>query len=67
MAALMFSIANERHPEIIGLRKGLKRDTREISAIIHWVLEKTPQYSYQTGEKLAKELRNCLNNIKKNK
>lgn len=67
MAALMFSIANERHPEIIGLRKGLKRETPEISAIIDRVLEKTPQNRYQTGEELAKELRNCLKNIKKNK
>lgn len=67
MAALMFSIANERHPEIIGLRKGLKRDTPEISAIIDKVLEKTPQDRYQTGEELAKDLRNCLKNIKKNK
>ncbi|MFT5395902.1 MAG: hypothetical protein ACI85N_001090 [Gammaproteobacteria bacterium] len=42
MAALIFSIANQRHPEIIGLRKGLKRDTPEISAIIDRVIEKTP-------------------------
>ncbi len=67
MAALMFSIANERHPEIIGLRKGLKRDMPEISVIIDKVLEKAPQDRYQTGEEFAKELRNCLKNIKKNK
>jgi eukaryotic-like serine/threonine-protein kinase len=67
MAALMFSIANERHPEIIGIRKGLKRETPEISAIIDSVLQKTPQNRYQTGEELAKDLRNCLKNIKKNK
>jgi eukaryotic-like serine/threonine-protein kinase len=67
MAALMFSIANERHPEIIGLRKGLKQATPGISAIIDKVLDKTPQNRYQSGEELARDLRNCLKNIKKNK
>jgi serine/threonine protein kinase len=45
----------------------LKRDTPEISAIIDRVLEKSPQSRYQPGEELAKELHNCLKNIKKNK
>lgn len=54
MAVLIFSIANQRHPEIIGLRKGLKRDTPEISAIMDRDLEKAPQDHYQTGEELAK-------------
>ena len=67
MAALMFSIANEPHPEIIGLRKGLKQVSPHINAIIDKVLDKTPQNRYQTGEELAKDLRNCLKNIKKNK
>jgi eukaryotic-like serine/threonine-protein kinase len=62
MASLMFGIANEPHPEIIELRKGL---APEISGIIDRVLEKTPQNRYQTGEELAKDLRNCLKNIKK--
>ncbi|MBL1141286.1 MAG: CHASE2 domain-containing protein [Proteobacteria bacterium] len=66
MASLMFAIANEPHPEIIDLRKGLKQATPEISAIINKVLEKTPEKRYQTGEELAKDLRNCLKNIKKN-
>ncbi len=65
MAALMFSIANEHHPEIIALRKGLMQVSSEISTIINKVLEKTPQDRYQTGEELARDLRNCLNNIKK--
>ncbi len=43
MTVLMFSIANQRHPEIIGLFKGLKRDTSEISAIMDSVLEKPTQ------------------------
>ena len=34
MAVLIFSIANQRHPEIIGLRNRIKRETPEISAII---------------------------------
>lgn len=66
MAALMFSIANEPHPEIIQFRKGLKQISLEISTIINKVLEKTPQNRYQTGEELARDLRNCLKNIKKN-
>lgn len=65
MASLMFSIANEPHPEIIEVRKGLKQATPEISAIINKVLEKTPEKRYQTGEELVKDLRNCLKNIKK--
>ncbi|GJM04156.1 MAG: hypothetical protein DHS20C09_01470 [marine bacterium B5-7] len=63
----MFGIANDRHPEIIDLRKELKRDMPEISAIIANVLENTPQCRYQVNEELAKRLRNCLKNIKKNK
>ena len=67
MAALMYNIANEQHPEIMDLRNGLKQLTPEISAIIDKLLEKTPQSRYQTGGELAKDLRNCLKNIKKNK
>lgn len=65
MAALMFSIANEPHPEIIGLRKELKRLTPGISAIVDKALEKTPQNRYQTGEEFARDLRNTIKNIKK--
>lgn len=53
MASLMFSIANEPHPEIIEIRKGLK--------------QAIPESRYQTGEELTKDLRNCLKNIKKDK
>ncbi len=67
MASLMFCIANEPHPEIIELRKGLKNALPEISSIIDKVLAKTPENRYQTGEELTKDLRNCLKNIKKNK
>jgi eukaryotic-like serine/threonine-protein kinase len=65
MASLMFCIANEPHPEIIGLRKGLKNALPNISTITNKLLEKTPESRYQTGEELAKDLRNCLKNIKK--
>ncbi len=65
MAALMSSIANEPHPEIIALRKGLMTISPDISTIINKVLEKTSQNRYQTGEELAKDLRNCLKIIKK--
>ncbi len=67
MASLMFCIANEAHPEIIGIRKGLIQAIPEISTIIDKVLAKTPESRYQTGEELAKDLRKCLKNIKKNK
>ena len=67
MASLMFNIANEQHPEIIELRKGLKQATPEVSAIIDKALKKTPQDRYQTGQEMARDLRNCLKNIKKNK
>jgi eukaryotic-like serine/threonine-protein kinase len=66
MASLMFGIANEPHPEIIELRKGLKQAIPKISVIIDKVLAKTPENRYQTGEELTKDLRNCLKNIKKN-
>jgi len=67
MASLMFNIANEQHPEIIELRKGLKQATPEVSAIIDKALKKTPQDRYQTGQEMARDLRNCLKNIKKTK
>jgi eukaryotic-like serine/threonine-protein kinase len=67
MASLMFAIANEPHPEIIQIRKGLNQAIPEISAIINKVLAKIPEDRYQTGEELAKDLRNCLKNIKKSK
>ncbi len=67
MASLMFGIANEPHPEIIEIRKGLKQAIPEISGIIDKALEKTPENRYQTGEELSKDLRKCLKNIKKNK
>ena len=65
MAALMYSIANDRHPDIITTRKELKPVSSEISAIIDKVLEKSPQDRYQTGNEMAKDLRNCLKIIKK--
>ena len=65
MASLMFCIANEKHPEITGLRKELKPLGQEMSNILDKLLEKTPQARYQTGEELAKELRKCLKMFKK--
>ena len=65
MAALMYNIANEPHPEIVALRKGLMPISSEISTLINKVLEKESQDRYQTGEELAKDLRSCLKNIKK--
>jgi len=67
MASLMFTIANQPHPEIIEIRKGLEEAIPGISNIINKVLEKTPESRYQTGVELARDLRNCLKNIKKNK
>ncbi|MEM6998813.1 MAG: serine/threonine-protein kinase [Pseudomonadota bacterium] len=65
MTALMFSIANEAHPEIIGIRKELNQALPGISEVINKVLEKTPEARYQTGNELTKDLRNCLKNMKK--
>ena len=56
MASLMFSIANEPHPEIIAIRKGLNQSVPNIGIVINKVLEKTPENRYQTGEELAIEL-----------
>ncbi len=67
MASLMFCIANEPHPEIIALRKGLIDTAPGMSEIINRALEKTPENRYQSGQEFAKDLRNCLKNIKKNK
>jgi eukaryotic-like serine/threonine-protein kinase len=67
MASLMFAIANEPHPEIMQIRKGLNQAIPEISTIINKVLAKAPEDRYQTGEELTKDLRNCLKNIKKSK
>ncbi|MEO1924460.1 MAG: serine/threonine-protein kinase, partial [Gammaproteobacteria bacterium] len=65
MASLMFCIANEAHPEIIAIRKGLEQAVPNISVIINNVLAKTPEDRYQTGEEFAKDLRNSLKNIKR--
>lgn len=65
MASLMFCIANEPHPEIIALRKGLVDTAPGMSEIINKALEKTPENRYQSGQEFAKDLRNCLKNIKK--
>ncbi len=67
MASLMFCIANEPHPEIIALRKGLVDAAPGMSEIINKALEKTPENRYQSGQEFANDLRNCLKNIKKNK
>ena len=64
MASLMFSIANEPHPEIIGARKGLEQQAPDIVKIIDRVLDKTPEGRYQSGGEFARDLRNCLKNIK---
>ena len=65
MAALMFAITNEKHPDITGVRKDLAQTIPGISSIIDKVLEKTPEHRYQTGEELAKDIRACLRSFKK--
>ncbi len=65
MASLMFCIANEPHPEIIGLRKGLIETKPGISEMIDKVLAKTPENRYQSGQEFAQDLRNYLKIIKK--
>ncbi len=65
MASLMFAIANEKHPKITDVRKGLDKTIPGINSIIDKVLEKTPEHRYQTGEELAKDIRVCLRGFKK--
>ena len=66
MAALMFNIANNEHPDITGIRPELKK-LPDITAIIDKMLDKKPEQRYQTCGEVAKDLRLCLKKMGANK
>lgn len=65
MATLMYKIANETHPLIADINPTLAEKAPCVVPILDKALEKSPENRYQTGERLARDLRNCLKNIKK--
>ncbi len=66
MAALMFMIANEPHPDILGVRPELASKAPDVSKILDKILQKEPDARYQSGGEFATDLRRCLK-IMKNK
>ena len=66
MAALMFNIANNEHPDITAIRPELKK-LPDITAIIDKMLDKKPEQRYQTCGEVAKDLRLCLKKMGANK
>lgn len=57
MAALMYQIANARHPDAVRLRSGLPGCMRQVFGRL---LHKNPDKRYQTGEELQQALLKCL-------
>ncbi|MEJ2093754.1 MAG: serine/threonine-protein kinase [Gammaproteobacteria bacterium] len=57
MATLMYSIANEQHPDILRIRSELNPC---VAAIINKGLQKQVEARYQKGEQMAADLRNCM-------
>jgi eukaryotic-like serine/threonine-protein kinase len=64
MATLMFKIANDAHPDILGIRPELASKVPGVAAILDKILQKTPETRYQTGGEFAADLRKCLKIIK---
>ena len=64
MAALMFMIANEPHPDILGVRPELANTAPDVSKILDKILQKEPDARYQSGGEFAADLRRCLKIIK---
>lgn len=56
MAALMYKIANEPHPDPATIRKGLPRC---ISIIINRAMAKNIEKRYQNAAQMASDLRKC--------
>jgi len=56
MATLMFKIANEPHPDILGQRPDLPR---AVKAIIDKALAKPLEQRYQRGAEMVRDLREC--------
>ena len=60
MTALMYSIANEPHPDIFELHPELPPC---VVAIINKGLQKNPDERFQSGEEMATHFRNCIKTI----
>ncbi len=59
MAQLMFKIANEPHTDILTYSPTL---SPALVAVINRALAKQPESRYQTGDEMAKALRECIDN-----
>ncbi|MBL8482964.1 MAG: CHASE2 domain-containing protein [Rhodocyclaceae bacterium] len=60
MAQLMFKIANEPHPDI----RNLKPEVPDcLAAIIDRALAKDIEKRYQSGDEMARDLRDCASNL----
>ncbi len=64
MAALMYQIANTRHPDIT-IRCPDLPDC--VTPIINKLLEKSPDKRFQTGGELRKAIVNCMNSLTENR
>lgn len=60
MAQLMFKIANDPHPDIRTVKKGLPTC---VAVVINKALAKDPAQRYQSGEQMAKAIRLCLGTL----
>jgi serine/threonine-protein kinase len=58
MAQLMFKIANEPHADILEKRPDVPPC---LAAIIDRALSKNIEQRYQTGDEMARDLRDCMN------
>ncbi|MEK7287007.1 MAG: protein kinase, partial [Elusimicrobiota bacterium] len=57
IGTLLYQIANEPHPDPIGIRKEIPP---AVAAIINKALQKNPDLRYQNGEDMAKDIRDAL-------
>ncbi len=64
MAALMYQIANTRHPDIAARRPDLPES---VTSVIDKLLEKDPQNRFQTGAELKQAIVNCMNSLAENR
>ncbi len=58
MAALTYQITNEKHPPVIGTRKGIPRC---VGSIIDRALQKNPNKRYQSAGSMHAALLRCIN------
>ncbi|MDQ5915199.1 MAG: eukaryotic-like serine/threonine-protein kinase [Pseudomonadota bacterium] len=58
MAQLMFKIANEPHTDILAVRPDVPAC---LAAIIDRALNKNVEQRYQSGDEMARDLRDCMN------